>query len=543
MLRIRLWMIVCLLTCLGPQPVSAHFLWLLTEPAAAPAKVKVYFSEAAEPDDPTLLARVLKAEAWSVGGGSGGPQPLSLKRGEAALEADLPAPGLPSAVILRHTFGTRSKEGETFLLKYYAKTYPSPLPGTWKAVKDSERLPLEIIPKAEGKTTLLRVAWKGEPAAGDSVTITGAGIEENWEATTDKEGVCRCELPQAAVYSIRVRHIEAATGEYEGQTYQSVRHFSTLALRYAPPRLAPLPHNLPDLPHGTTSFGGAVVDDALYVYGGNYGSAHEYSGEDQSGDLWKLDLKNPNKWEQLPGGPRLQGLAMAEHQGRLYRVGGFSAVNKEGEKQDLRSQPDFARFNPDRQAWDPLPGLPEPRSSHDAAVLGNWNLQGESRGAKWHDTALAINLAADSLKWNTIAAPPMRRRALAVAAWGERLYCIGGMQEQGDPTTSVSVYDPARDSWAEGPALLGGTLDGFGGSAFACRGALYVTTASGSIQRLAGDGRHWEFLGQLAHPRFFHRLLPWRNESLVVVGGGSMTTGKIPQLELLPIGELESAAK
>jgi N-acetylneuraminic acid mutarotase len=308
--------------------------------------------------------------------------------------------------------------------------------------------------------------------------------------------------------------------------------------------LSPSPANFPPLPRGVTSFGGAVVGDSLCIYGGNYGSAHEYAKEGQSGDLWRLDLARPEKWERLPGGPKLQGLAMVAHQGRLYRVGGFSAENNEGEEELLRSQADFARYSFDSQAWEPLPALPEPRSSHDAAlvgdslyVVGGWNLQGRGADAKWHDTALAVDLSSDALAWKPIAPPPFKRRALALAAWGDKLCAIGGMQEQGGPTTAVAVYDPQQDAWSEGPRLPGGGIEGFGASAFGCDGAVYITTLSGAIQRLPRGADRWQYLGQLEHPRFFHRLLPWGEERLVVVGGGNMTTGKVVELELLSVGK------
>jgi len=41
----------------------------------------------------------------------------------------------------------------------------------------------------------------------------------------------------------------------------------------------------------------------------------------------------------------------------------------------------------------------------------------------------------------------------------------------------------------------------------------------------------------IAHPRFFHRLLPWRDKRLVVVGGSDMATGKTVELEMLSIGK------
>ncbi|HVX60535.1 MAG TPA: hypothetical protein VHC19_08035 [Pirellulales bacterium] len=529
--------------CLGAQAASAHFLWLRTEPAERPAKVRVFFGEAAEPDDPELLDRVQSAEVWLLGGRRSEPKPLTLKKGEAALEAELPAGASPAAVILRCNYGVISRAGEPFLLQYYGKTYPSVLPGSWQAVGDKERLPLEIVPTLEGDTMLFEARWQGKPLAGATLTIAGPGLEEKWEAETDEKGACRCRLPGDGVYSIRLRQVENTAGEQDDQAYQSIRRYSTLTLPYARPRLTPEKAQLPDLPQGTTSFGGAVAGDVLYVYGGNYGSAHEYSMEGQSGDLHMLNLARPSDdWKDLPGGPKLQGLALVEHQGLLYRVGGFSAQNHEGEDSDLRSQRYFARYSPASKTWEDLPELPEARSSHDAAVGGNilyvaggWNMQGSGQEAKWHDTAWSIDLSAKPLAWKQLPAPPFKRRALSLATWQGKLYCIGGMLEEGGPTTAVDVYDIAKKTWSEGPALLGGAMDGFGSSAFACHGSLYVTTISGSIQRLADDGSRWEFAGQLANPRFFHRMLPWADEKLVLVGGGNMSTGKIVELEMLNV--------
>jgi N-acetylneuraminic acid mutarotase len=540
MLRKQLRHFTLSLMLLWPASASAHFPWLVTEPAGIPTRVKVYFSEAAEPDDPELLDRLVKADVWVLGGRRGEPQPLSLKKMDDALEADLPAEAQASAIILRHTYGVVSEGGEPFLLKYYAKTFPSPLPGTWRSIRDSERLALEVTPKLDGSATRFCVTWQGEPVAGVTVTVTGPGIPNKWEGPTDDEGTYRCHFPQAGRFSIRARHVENTAGELDGMAFKSIRHYSTLSLNHRPARCATAAHKFPELPQGITSFGGAIVGDVLFIFGGNYGSAHDYSMDDQSGDLWKLNLKNPSNWEQISGPTKLQGLAMVEHGGSLYRIGGFSAMNKAGEPQDLRSQADFARFNTQEKSWEALPNLPEPRSSHDAAVVGDtlfvvggWNLRGKGSTPSWHDTAHATSLRDKLLVWKTIATPPFKRRALALAGFRGRLYCIGGMQEKGGPTNAVAIYDPTTNEWLNGPNLIGGGMEGFGASAFACRGALYITTQSGSIQRLVSGGTEWEYLGQLDHARFFHRLLPWQNEKLIAVGGGSMTSGKVLELELL----------
>lgn len=529
-----------------PTVSQAHFLWILNDTQSGSGKVHVHFSESADPGDPGLLDKVANAEVWTLDG-RGQPKALPLQKSANSLAAEMPK---PATTFLRHTYGVSTKGGEPFLLKYYAKSYPFALPGTWRAVQDNERLPLEIVPAIESSGMGLTVTWRGQPQAGATVTVVGPGIATKLEGITDAAGTFPCQLTQSGTYSIRARHIEPTSGKFDDKEYKSVRHYSTLSLHYTPTQLAPVAHDLPALPKGTTSFGGAVVGDTLFIYGGNYGSAHEYVNEDQSGDLWKLDLKKLGEWQQVSGGPKLQGLAMVEYRGRLYRVGGFTATNRANETEHLVSQADFARLDPKGSTWESLPSLPEPRSSHDAAVLddtlyvvGGWNMQGGGKTAKWHDTALAINLAARKLEWQPVAAPPFKRRALAVAAWHGKLYCLGGMQEEGGPTTTVAMYDPMKNTWSEGPRLLGAAMDGFGSSAFACQDALYVTTVSGSIQRVSDGGAQWEYLGQLASPRFFHRLLPWQSSKLIAVGGANMQEGKTESLEVLAIPESKTAGK
>jgi N-acetylneuraminic acid mutarotase len=520
-----------------PAVSQAHFLWLLHDQATG--KGQVYFSESAEPDDPALLEKVTKAQVWMIAG-QGEPKLLPLTKTAESLETSAESGLSQSPIILRHSYGVMAKGGDPFLLNYYAKTYPSSLPGTWRSVKDTEHLPLEVTPSLDGKSTALKVQWKGNVLAGATVTVVGPGIDKKLEGTTDEAGIYRCELPQAGTYSIRAKHTEEVAGKLEDKEYKSVKSYSTLTLHYEPKTVAPEPNSLPEMPKGVTSFGGAVAGETLFVYGGNYGGAHEYRNEDQSGDLWTLNLKSPAKWEKIEGGPKRQGVAMVEYKGAIYRIGGFVATNGDKEKQDLRSQDDVAKFNSASSKWEPLPNLPGPRSSHDAAmigdtlyVVGGWNMQGGGSGAKWHDTALAMNLAAEKLEWKPIAAPGFERRALAIAAWEGKLVCIGGMQHSGGPTTETAVYDPASDKWTPGASLLGSSMDGFGSSAFACHGKLYTTTSSGSIQCLSDDGKHWKFLGQVEQPRFFHRVLPWGDSKLLVVGGASMDQGKATKVEVL----------
>ncbi len=302
----------------------------------------------------------------------------------------------------------------------------------------------------------------------------------------------------------------------------------------ASPKASPA---LPNLPRAITSFGAAVLEDAVYVYGGHHGQAHHYYAGGQSGDLLRLDLKNAAQWETAATGPHLQGLALVAHDGKLYRVGGFEARNQKEEEQSLHSLADFACFNPQSKKWVDLPPMPEPRSSFDAAVLGDtlyviggWALAGD-KDAAWSETAWAFDLSDDKATWRELPRPPFQRRALAVGAHGGKVYALGGMQPKGEVTRRTAVYDPASRQWSEGPELPGEAMDGFGAACCAAGGRLYASTSSGALLRLAADGKSWEKVRELKDGRFFHRMLPLGDERLLLLGGANMERGKYATVE------------
>ena len=298
--------------------------------------------------------------------------------------------------------------------------------------------------------------------------------------------------------------------------------------------------DLAPLPAPVTSFGAAVADGFLYTYGGHLGTTHKYSSDDQSGQLLRLNLAQPTAWEVVAEGPKRTGLAMVAHAGKLYRIGGWEAKNRKGEKQSLHSQDDFARFDAKSGRWQPLAALPSGRSSHDAAVLGDklyvvggWKMAGPS-DREWHSTALVCDLSQAQPQWKEIAAPPFTRRALAVAAYEGKLYAIGGMDDSSDTTTAVSIYDPQSNAWVSGPKLPGKPIEGFGASAFGTAGGLFATTTTGVISRLADDGKSWMVVGKLNHPRMSHRLVAGDDGKLYVVGGTSRG-GKVKEVELISL--------
>ncbi len=541
---------------LTPRAAEAHFLWIVQgQPAkTSAAPLHVYFGEAAEADDPDLLGNVQDAKVWQLTA-DGKPQAIQLKMGEDSLVGAPQAGDQTSLFVLSHAYGVINRGDSRFLLRYYGKTGPELGSPAWQKIDAGKQLVLDILPTPAADGVQLQIQWQGKPVAGAEVKIQGPGLEDELEATSSPQGQVRFAIPGGGLYSIRARHIEKKTGTHEGDSYDTVRHYCTLALNVPAGKTndptakagektgtsTVAARQLANLPQPVTSFGAAVLEDGVYVYGGHKGAAHSYSRSGQSNLLWKLPLDGKSKWETVAKDEHLQGLAMVALKGSLYRIGGFTARNAEGEDHDLWSQNAFARFAPDQKKWLELPPLPEPRSSHDAAVLGGriyvaggWQLRGD-QDSQWHTTAWSIDPTAATPKWEELPTPPFQRRAVSLAAHDGRLYVIGGMQSRGGPTTRVDYYDPQQKKWFRGPDLQGKPMDGFGSSSFETNGNLYVSTISGKLQRLSSDGAAWEVVGNLERSRFFHRMLPIADGKLLLVGGADMRVGKFDEVDVVEV--------
>ncbi len=291
----------------------------------------------------------------------------------------------------------------------------------------------------------------------------------------------------------------------------------------APAQLAAEASNVAPLPRGLASFGCAIVDDSVFVYGGHCGRAHQHDRERQTGVLLRLDLSNPDRWHEIAVGPRLQSAALVAHAGQLYRVGGMQARNAAGEKSDLYSSDEIVRIDPATGATTLVARLPEPRSSHEAVVVGDrlyvfggWTLAGaDERPA---ETAWAFDLTQPSQPPVAIPALPPRR-ALAAAVVDGRIHAIGGMDEDGATCRETFVLDPnGSTGWQRGPDL---PFDGFGAAACVVDGVMFVSARSGVVHRLDVGANAFVAVAPLVVPRFFHRLVPLATNRLLAIGGAA----------------------
>ena len=294
----------------------------------------------------------------------------------------------------------------------------------------------------------------------------------------------------------------------------------------------------PFLPRAITSFGAAASGGHLYIYGGHVGREHVHTRDNVVGSFWRLDLADPRSFEQLPDGPALQGTALvAGPRGRLYRVGGLTAKNAPGDEPDLHSTASVQVFDPAVGHWADFVPLPEPRSSHDAIVVGDrlyvaggWTLAGEGDGT-WRTTAYSLDLTADQPVFEPIADLPFERRAMALARFGERVALIGGLDDLG-MASEASVYDPASDTWSDLPDLPG---PAFGAAALGVGDGVVTTVMDGRVVRLDPGSDGWTTLTSLTVPRFFHRMATTFDGERLIVFGGAGRGGHLRHVEFVPL--------
>lgn len=295
---------------------------------------------------------------------------------------------------------------------------------------------------------------------------------------------------------------------------------------------------LPPLPEASSSLGAVASDGFLYVYGGHIAPVHTYSTAAVSGRFHRLALPAAAaaggsglgggmqaSWEELAAGPRLQGMNLAAHAGRIYRVGGMDPRNAPGDEADNHSIAAAACFDPAEGRWIDLPQLPEPRSSHDLVVLGDtlyavggWNMLGADGGEEWCETMAALDLTAATPEWRSIP-QPFTRRALIATAFRDRLWVIGGFTDVEEVSTQVDVFDPEAGTWSRGPDLPAGGVNGFAPAACVADGRLLVSVADGSLLALDDEARAWRTVARTT-PRIVHRMVP-AEAGVILVGGAA----------------------
>lgn len=504
---------ILMLAALAVGTAAAHFAFVTAKPGGKYAVM--FLSETLEPDA-AVSAKILEKSWLKVRNEAGTDTDLKPEIDGGVYKMEVPGTG-NRVIHGRVDLGVMQRGPTPNLLLYYTKSL---LGEAWgdKAVIGGDQV-VELVPYGEPGKVMLKMLVRGKPLEkGDITVVLPDG--DDLKLKTNSEGFAG-PITQTGRIGAWARHWEVTGGERDGKKYDQVRHYGMLvfdSLRKPVSRAA--------LKEATSSFGAAVDANWLYIYGGHIANTHNYSVEAVSGRFGRMNLET-GAWEELPGATKLQGMNLASHGGKIYRVGGMEPRNKAGEKADNHSVAEVARFDPAKKQWEALAPLPEGRSSHDVVVIGDqlivtggWTMKGKHGGQTWAKTTCIMDLSAAKPTWREVP-QPFQRRALIAAAHNGKMYVIGGITEPGAVSQEVDIYDPAKNEWTKGPAMPGTPMESFAPAAVSAGGRLYVSQGDGGLLRLAPEGAKWIAMARTS-PRLAHRMIAKAgSDALWIVGGAS----------------------
>lgn len=197
------------------------------------------------------------------------------------------------------------------------------------------------------------------------------------------------------------------------------------------------------LPRPRSELAVAVVDNVLYAIGGisNRSVVGTVEAYDPVTDSWTPRSPMPT--------PRADvGVAVVD--GIIYTIGGASATSS--------SVGTVEAYDPATDTWTTKAAMPTPRLSLGAAEVGGiiYAVGGSNDANFWLATVEAYDPASNT--WSVKAPLPTPRFGLGVAAIAGRVYAMGGHTPVGsfsELTDILEAYDPATNTWAAKPRMLG----------------------------------------------------------------------------------------
>jgi N-acetylneuraminic acid mutarotase/uncharacterized GH25 family protein len=523
-----------LLAGLIAAAAQAHFVFVL--PSKDMTTAEVVMSDDLAVDEAIDAAKIAGAKLF-IRGADGKDTAIETKEEKHSLTAKLPGNG-PRVVFGSVNYGVMQKgDAKPYLLAYHPKAILGNVPAEKTAV--GEKVPAEIFAIQKDGKVSFKLTSGGKPVPEAEINVMKP---DNTKAKlkTGKDGVTEA-VDGKGRFGVWARAFETKAGELGGKKYEEIRNYATLVVDIGEATSSNSGNpGLPALAVPVSSLGAIASDGWLYTYGGHAGKTHSYDTKTVVGTFQRVKLDGGAKWEELPGGPILQGMNLAAHGGKIYRVGGMQPRNAPGEASDNHSVADVAVFDPKTNKWDNLPAMPAGRSSHDVVVsgdklvvVGGWNQKGKGQKAEWQNTVLVLDLASKTPEWKSVP-QPFKRRALTAAAIGSKVWVIAGLGEKASEPT-VNVLDLETSKWAAGPSIPGEKV-GFSPAAAVVGGRVIVNTFEGPLYRLSTAGDAWEKVGAVEHKRMVHRLVAVGSDSALVVGGadGMANVAAVEVVKLAP---------
>ncbi len=222
----------------GCTEARAHFLFVKIGPMAEGGRsAEVYFSDKAEAGDPKFVAKIASTKLW-LQTPTGEYRPLTVRQGVDRLRAHVPASG-PIVVVGECRYGVIARPGETpFLLRHFPKAVsysPRNDAGRVHELNDMERLrrregaSVEISAEFLPSQINLVALRDGKPLPKATFHAVDADLKET-EFAADEEGKAAWKPTASGTYTVYFRSDLKTPGQVEGQKYDEVREFATLAL-------------------------------------------------------------------------------------------------------------------------------------------------------------------------------------------------------------------------------------------------------------------------------------------------------------------------
>jgi N-acetylneuraminic acid mutarotase len=185
------------------------------------------------------------------------------------------------------------------------------------------------------------------------------------------------------------------------------------------------------MPVGLHHVGVGVVGGRLYVIGG-----YKQSGLSVWGPVATLYAYDPaaNAWTELAAMPTARGaLSVSVHEGNLYAIGGFDAVEV---------------YDPAKNVWSTRASLPTPRDHLATATAAGkvYAIGGRVKGDYHRNLSVTEVYDPGSDKWTKAPDLPTARSGITAAEIGGRVYVFGGEGANGTFQEN-EAYDPAREAW------------------------------------------------------------------------------------------------
>jgi hypothetical protein len=205
-------------------PARAHYIWL----ESAPGEARVFFGEydnALRETSPgrldTITGLALRALA-----ANGTVAPLAPAKTAACFLA--PLQSAPAALVAEN-LNLEVKDWRASglgLVKpmFYARALVVGAPAPTRPV-----LPLDILPDAT-KPGVFRVFLRGQALVKAKLLVHAPNTWSREEAP-DADGRFVITTPWPGLYVLEVIHVETASGEFGGKSYEAIRHRATLSLR------------------------------------------------------------------------------------------------------------------------------------------------------------------------------------------------------------------------------------------------------------------------------------------------------------------------